>query len=147
MRPSAAWCRLQTNTYPHISRLHAIFFRYTQQRHAFGVATTLSHITYQCAERPAHVASGLARSRETLTTWSREARLSELAMVSQLVTLNQARQIAAASRALLSTIWLHPGVKHGLSHWNEVYSLSLELLQKLFICDKVPVVTACGSVT
>ncbi|KAH8023133.1 hypothetical protein HPB51_011247 [Rhipicephalus microplus] len=61
---------------------------------------TLTHITYQCTERPANAVSRLVRSLQTLTTWSWEARLSELALGSQLVTLDQARRAAVASGAL-----------------------------------------------
>lgn len=97
------WRRLQTNTYPHISKLHAIF----PQIYTTGVCpwcsnhtATLTHITYQCTERPANAVSRLVRSLQTLTTWSWEARLSELALGSQLVTLDQARRAAVASGAL-----------------------------------------------
>lgn len=100
---SRDWRRLQTNTYPHISRLSLMFPElYTTRVCPWcnDHTATLTHITYQCTERPAHAVSRLVSSSQTLTTWSWEARLSELELGSQLATLDQARRAAVASGAL-----------------------------------------------
>lgn len=91
--------RLQTNTYPHLHRLHRMYpHRYINKCPWCDATPTLEHITYQCTQRPEAAISPLCNNDSL--NWSWEARLAELEMGSQLATLDQARRAAVASGAL-----------------------------------------------
>ena len=93
------WRRLQTNTFPHLQRLHKMYPDRHENKCPWCEDTpTLRHITYECQMRPAGAVSPLVK--DSLANWSWEARLSDLDLGSQLATLGQARRAAEASGAL-----------------------------------------------
>ncbi|KAH6942127.1 hypothetical protein HPB50_001377 [Hyalomma asiaticum] len=84
------WCRLQTDTYLHLQKLHTIYpERYGNVCPWYGGTPTLPHITYICLQTPVSADSG--HTRRMRSEWWED---------SQLATLGEDRRAAAASGVL-----------------------------------------------
>lgn len=91
--------KIQTNTYPHLGRWHAIWpTRYASQCPWCGGRPSLPHVTWECQSRPQNSNSPRLAQNSFREPWA--AILARTDLETQLSLLDQARRVAVATGVL-----------------------------------------------